>query len=138
MARSPVPGEAEFRRVFGGLLAVSGIYLTVHKETRADAILDTGSTFCVISQDIADRLGLTEDDRRGTQRNMIVGGRITLMNRYRLDSIQAGSARAYYVDLLVGDALPQFILLGMSFIAKFTTTLDLDEKRVVFRTRTSY
>jgi hypothetical protein len=57
------------------------------------------------------------------------------MDRHRLGSVRAGTARAYDVDVLAGDALAQFMLLGMSFIEKFTTTLDLDARRAVFRPR---
>ncbi len=108
MARSPVPGEAKIGRAFGNLLvAYDVIFYANEQNTRADAILDTGSTFCVISQDIADRLDLRKEDRRGTQRNMIVGGRIALMDRHRLSSIRIGTARAYDVDCLVGYGLPR-------------------------------
>ncbi len=57
------------------------------------------------------------------------------MDRHRLGFVRAGTARAYDVDVLAGDALAQFMLLGMSFIEKFTTTLDLDARRAVFRPR---
>lgn len=58
-----------------------------------------------------------------------------IMDRHRFEYIQVGAARAYGVDLLVGDALPGFMLLGMSFIENFATTLDLDTMRLVFRPR---
>lgn len=53
----------------------------------------------------------------------------TALTRSRL------APRAYGVDLLVGDALPGFMLVGMSFIERFQTTLDLDSERVLFRAR---
>lgn len=58
------------------------------------------------------------------------------MDRHRVDLLlRAGTAQAHDVDLLVGEAALGLMLLGMSFVGKFTTTLNLDEKRVVFRPR---
>jgi len=41
------------------------------------------------------------------------------------------------VAVLVGAALPGFMLLGISFLERFTTTLDLDATRAIFRLRTA-
>ena len=58
------------------------------------------------------------------------------MDRYVLEYVRAGSAQARNVSVLVSNTLPgNLMLLGMSFIERFQTTLELDASRVVFRSR---
>lgn len=100
-----------------------------------EAILDTGSTHCMIPRLQATLLGFSLENRLGAQRIQGVGESIIIMDRHRFEYVQVGTTRAYGVDLLVGDAIPGFMLLGMSFIEKFTITLDLDAMSMVFRPR---
>lgn len=135
--RSPVPGEARVGAALGRLPKVRDVALaTLDEEVRIEAILDTGATHCVIPRLQATFLGFSSENRLGTHRIRGVGGFVTAMDRHRFEYVQVGTARAYDMDLLIGDALPGFMLLGMSFIERFTTTLDLDAGRVIFRTRT--
>jgi predicted aspartyl protease len=101
----------------------------------ADALVDTGSAYCLIPEFIAQQLGLQPGERLGAERVQGVLGHSATMDRHRLEYVRAGSAQAYGVNILVGEAVLGLLLLGMSFIGKFNTTLDLDEDRVVFRPR---
>lgn len=101
----------------------------------ADALLDTGATYCVIPEEVADRLNFQPGERLGVERVQGVLGRAATMERYRLEYMRVGTAQVYGVDILVGEAVLGLMLLGMSFIGKFTTTLDLDAARVIFRPR---
>lgn len=107
------------------------------REAPADALLDTGATYCVIPEAIADRLNSQPDKRLGIERVRGVLGRAATLERYRLEHVRAGTAQVYGVDVLVGEAVLGLMLLGMSFIDRFTTTLDLDAVRVIFRLRTA-
>ena len=106
------------------------------EEIRVEAVLDTGSTYRVISRPRAARLGLASENRLRADRVRGAGG-VIAMDRHRIEYVQAGTARAYDVDLLVGDVPPRLMLLGMSFIERFQTTLDLEAMRVLFRPRRS-
>jgi hypothetical protein len=86
----------------------------------------------VIPEFIARQLSLRPSERLGAER---VLGYSATMDRHRLEYVSVGTAQAYGVNILVGEAVLGLLLLGMSFIAKFNTTLDLDEERVVFRLR---
>lgn len=59
------------------------------------------------------------------------------MDLHELEYVRAGTAQVYQVSFCVGDLGPafRFMLLGLSFIEQFTTTLDFDGQRVVFRAR---
>lgn len=134
---TPVPGEARFFRASDRLVLIQNVTLNSGtREVRVDAVLDTGATHCVIPRLEAERLGFAPDNRLGFYRVRGIGG-IIMMDRHRLDYVQAGAARAYDVSCLVGESPFDFMLLGMSFIERFTTTLDLDAMRVIFRPRTA-
>jgi|GEM_PF-6328008 predicted aspartyl protease len=139
MARSPIPGEAHIARAARNLIVIQNIELGFRGKTaRADALLDTGATYCVIPDFVAEQLDLRESDKVGTEVVQAILGRRSTMDRHRIDRMRAGTAQAHDVDILVGEAVLGLMLLGMSFIGKFTTTLDLDEKRVLFRPRTPH
>ncbi len=117
MTRSPVPGEARVEIAAGRLPVISNVVLAAQgEELTIDAILDTGSTHCVIPHQQAMRLGLTSENRLGIHRIRGIGGFVTTMDRHRLQFVQVGAARAYEVDALTGDALAQFMLLGTSLL----------------------
>lgn len=139
MARSPIPGEARIARAARNLIVIRNVELGFGDETaRADALLDTGATYCVIPDFVAEQLDLRQSRKAGTEVVQAVLGRRSTMDRYRIDRMRAGTAQAHGVDILVGEAVLGLMLIGMSFIGNFTTTLDLDENRVLFRPRTSY
>jgi gag-polyprotein putative aspartyl protease len=133
----PVPGEARVVRALRRLVLIQDIKLGFgSREARRDAIFDTSSTHCMITKALANRLNLHPGERIGAERVQGVSGRAILLDRYLLEYVRAGTAQAWDVDILVGGTAPgNFMLLGMSFIEKFQTTLHLDEMRVVFRLR---
>jgi hypothetical protein len=67
----------------------------------------------------------------------VVGSQVE-MDMHRLEYVKVGSAKAYSVLFGAHDTFPntRMMLVGLTFINKFTTTtLDFDEKRVLFRSR---
>lgn len=135
--RSPFPGEARVGVAFGRLLEVRDVTIAVPDRTpRVEAIVDTGSTYRVISRRQGALLGLSPEDRLETHHIRGVGGAVG-MDRHRLEYVQVDTARVYNVNCLVGDAMPGLMLVGMSFIERFQITLDSDAARVLFRARRS-
>lgn len=108
------------------------------RTARADALLDTGATYSVIPDFAARQLGLHQSRRIGTELVQTVLGRRSTMDRYRIDRMRVGTAQAYATDILVGEAVLGLMLIERSFIGRFTTTLDLDGRRILFRPRASH
>lgn len=70
------------RFAYGRLPSIRDVVLAAgSREARADALLDTGSTYCVIPEEVAGRLNLRSDDRLGFARVQGVAGRTTTMER---------------------------------------------------------
>ncbi len=109
---------------------------TVNTELRLDAVLDTGATYCVVPVAVASALGFHEGNRLGHVPLNVVGGRVQ-MDLHGFEYLRAGTAQAYHVSFCAGDLGPmsRFMLLGLSFVEHFTTTLDFDRRRVLFRAR---
>jgi len=92
--------------------------------------VDTGASLCVLSQGVADRLGLTEDDAAGTIRVMLANGSVDTATAVKLDSVQVGSSKAKNVEAAISDKPPGGGvdgLLGMSFLKHFHVKLDSKE-----------
>ncbi len=136
---APVPGEAEIDRgpTARNVVLLRNVRLgTITNERRVDALLDTGATYCVVPSSIALSLGFNEGNRLGKQMMNVVGGRVE-MDLHKLEYVRTGTAQVYRVSFCVGNLGPafRFMLLGLSFVEHFTTTLDFDRKRVLFRRR---
>lgn len=136
---APVPGEAEIDRspTARNVVLLRNVRLgTVEGERRVDALLDTGATYCVVPASVASALGFDEGNRLGKQALNVVGGRVE-MDLHKLEYVRVGTAQVYRVSFCVGDLGPafRFMLLGLSFVEHFTTTLDFDRRRVLFRPR---
>ncbi len=103
-----------------------------------DAILDTGSTHCVVPPNVAKLLGFHKGNRLGVQRTNVVGGGVRSLDRHCLEHVKVGTARAHRVSFLeadFGSDFRFFMLLGVSFIGKFMITVNLDEDLILFRSR---
>ncbi len=108
-------------------------------EQYVDALVDTGSTYCVVTRRMASLLGFNKDNRLGTKRVSVVGGWRT-MDRHRLQRIRVGTARVHSVPILVdqmGAGFSSAMLLGLAFLQRFNVTIDFDRNEILFRTRKS-
>lgn len=137
---APVPGEAEIDRgpTARNVVLLRNVRLrgTAEGERRLDALLDTGATYCIVPASVAFALGFDEGNRLGRRAVNVVGGRLE-MDLHELEYVRAGTAQVYRVSFCVGDLGPafRFMLLGLSFVEHFTTTLDFDRRRVLFWAR---
>ena len=111
---------------------------TLTTEQHLDALIDTGATFCIIPPSTARVFRFNSGNRIRTETIYVVGGQVE-MDVHQLEYLKVGSARAWSVMVAVYNAVPRtrFMLVGLSFISKFRTTFDFDEKRVLFRSRNS-
>ena len=139
---SPIPG----RVVIDSAAAAKSVVLVrkvalgvMGGEQYVDALVDTGSTYCVVPRRMARLLGFNKDNRLGTEQVSVVGG-WRRMDRHRLERIRVGTARVHGVPILVdqmGAGFNPVMLLGLAFLQRFNVTIDFDRNEILFRTRKS-
>jgi predicted aspartyl protease len=110
---------------------------TLTDEIHLDAVIDTGSTLCVVPPIFARQLGFNSSNRLEGGLVRVIGGGTVQMDRHRLERVRVGSAMAYDVDIGVQNTFAgsRQMLVGLTFIKQFRTTFDFDEGRVLFRAR---
>ena len=85
---------------------------------------------------VANLLGYHKSNRLGVKETYVVGGWKTTSDRHCLEYVKVGTARAHRVGFLVDELGPAYsliVLLGLTFIRNFTTTVNFDENLVLFR-----
>jgi predicted aspartyl protease len=135
--RSPVPGEAPLLSRVRTKAVVQNVTLgTLTDEIHLDAVIDTGSTLCVVPI-FARQLGFNSSNRLEGGLVRVIGGGTVQMDKHRLERVRVGSAMAYDVEIGVQNTFAgsRQMLVGLTFIKQFRTTLDFDEGRVLFRAR---
>jgi predicted aspartyl protease len=135
--RSPVPGEAPLLSRVRTMAVVQNVTLgTLTDEIHLDAVIDTGSTLCVVPI-FARQLGFNSSNRLEGGLVRVIGGGTVQMDKHRLERVRVGSAMAYDVEIGVQNTFAgsRQMLVGLTFIKQFRTTLDFDEGRVLFRAR---
>jgi predicted aspartyl protease len=104
-----------------------------------DAVIDTGSTFCVVPPVFARLLGFDYSNRLEGRRVNVIGGGSVEMDIHRLEWVRVGSARAFDVMMGVAESFAgpgsRKMLVGLTFIKQFRTIFDFNGDRVVFRSR---
>jgi predicted aspartyl protease len=110
---------------------------TLTDEIHLDAVIDTGSTLCVVPPIFARQLGFNSSNRLEGGLVRVIGGGTVQMDKHRLERVRVGSAMAYDVEIGVQNTFAgsRQMLVGLTFIKQFRTTFDFDEGRVLFRTR---
>lgn len=137
---SPIPGRVSVdpKAAAKEVLLVRKVALgVVGGEQYADALVDTGSTYCIVPRRVARLLGFNKDNRLGTTRVSVVGG-WRRMDRHRVERIRVGTARVHSVPILVdemGAGFNPVMLLGLAFLQRFNITVDFDRNEVLFRSR---
>jgi clan AA aspartic protease (TIGR02281 family) len=137
---SPIPGKVGIdpSAAAESVLLVRKVALgVIGGEQYVDALVDTGSTYCVVPRRMASLLGFNKGNRLGTTRVSVVGGWRT-MDRHRLERIRVGTARVHGVSILVdqmGAGYSPVMLLGLAFLQRFNITIDFDRNQILFRAR---
>ena len=96
---------------------------TLNGHVKGLFLLDTGSTLCVLSRDIAKRLALPPADNTVTVQT--ANGKVR-SPVFRLTDVDVGGTRAGGVDAVVHEDLPDGIdgMLGLSFLNRFSYSVD--------------
>lgn len=137
---SPIPGKVGIdpNAAAESALLVRKVALgVIGGEQYADALVDTGSTYCIVPRRMANLLGFDKDNRLGTKRVSVVGGYRT-MDRHLVERVRVGTARVHRVPILVdqmGAGFSPVMLLGLAFLQKFNVTVDFDRNEILFRAR---
>jgi aspartyl protease family protein len=88
-------------------------------------MLDTGATTIAMSAADAQRIGL--DFSKGQPVRMNTANGIAPGYRLRLASVRVGDVEVYDVEAIVSEQPMPFILLGNSFISRFSMRRDADQ-----------
>jgi aspartyl protease family protein len=88
-------------------------------------MLDTGATSIALSADDAQRIGL--DYSKGQRVMMNTANGTTTGYRLRLQSVRVGDVEVYDIDAIVSPQAMPFVLLGNSFINRFSMRRDADQ-----------
>ena len=88
-------------------------------------MLDTGATAVAMSAADAQRIGL--DFSKGQPVRMNTANGVAQAYRVRLNSVRVGDVEVYDVEAIVSEQPMPFILLGNSFISRFSMRRDADQ-----------
>jgi aspartyl protease family protein len=88
-------------------------------------MLDTGATSIGLSADDAQRIGL--DYSKGRPVQMSTANGVSQGYRLRLQSVRVGDVEVYDIDAIVTQQPMPFVLLGNSFINRFSMRRDADQ-----------
>ncbi|RSZ47720.1 MULTISPECIES: TIGR02281 family clan AA aspartic protease [unclassified Variovorax] len=88
-------------------------------------MLDTGATAVALSADDAQRIGL--DYSKGQRVMMNTANGTTTGYRLRLQSVRVGDVEVYDIDAIVSPQGMPYVLLGNSFINRFSMRRDADQ-----------
>jgi len=101
----------------------------INGKVKAHLLADTGATLVYISRDLANRLGITEEDTEGKIHAQLADGSITTDDAVTLKSIKVGTVEVRNVKAAIAAESPvgRDGLLGMSFLGEFDVKMDSDE-----------
>ncbi|MBO9513780.1 MAG: retroviral-like aspartic protease family protein [Variovorax sp.] len=88
-------------------------------------MLDTGATAVSMSEADAQRIGL--DYTKGQPVRMNTANGVAQGYRVRLNSVRVGDVEVYDVEAIVSQQPMPFVLLGNSFIGRFSMRRDADQ-----------
>ncbi|WP_038212277.1 retropepsin-like aspartic protease family protein [Xenophilus azovorans] len=88
-------------------------------------MLDTGATAVALSAADAQRIGLDYSKGQPVQINTANG--VAVGHRIKLSSVRVGDVEVYDVDAVVSPQSMPFVLLGNSFIGRFSMRRDADQ-----------
>lgn len=88
-------------------------------------MVDTGATAVAMSEADAQRIGL--DYTKGQPVQMNTANGMARAYRVRLNSVRVGDVEVYDIDAVVSQQPMPYILLGNSFISRFSMRRDADQ-----------
>ncbi len=108
----------------------------LNKKVPVRLAMDTGASYVVITQDVADKLGLKKSDKDQILNMQVADGRKLEARCVKLASINLSGIEEKDVDVAI---LPQEAkdlsfgdgLLGMSFLGRFNFKVDIKNNRLI-------
>ncbi|HAM49883.1 MAG TPA: hypothetical protein DCP92_04015 [Nitrospiraceae bacterium] len=129
LRRYEVPYEASEGTVKRIVLPV-----TFNNSVTAQMLLDTGATGTLISGKLAEKLGIFKKDE-GKLLTFVSGvGGTVMVIRAIIDRVKIGEAEDNFIPTVISDSIPEGFdgLIGMDFMANFTTKIDTRKHIVTF------
>jgi clan AA aspartic protease (TIGR02281 family) len=138
LVREPVPRQVRREEVLVKLHRARGNWIAevrLNDSRTARFVVDTGASLCVVSPELAADLGVRPGSRPEMVPLQVVGG-VTAGARVTLTSLRVGEAEVENVAAVIHSIGPGIDgLLGNSFLAHFTVTLDPDQGVLALRPR---
>jgi hypothetical protein len=120
------PFEGNSRRII--------LPVILNESISADLLLDTGSPGLMISQELADRLGIPNDMDSGLK--ILTGGigGTTPATLAVVDTLRIGPATAEFFPVTITKIPSEAFegLIGMDFLANYKISIDIDKSIVIF------
>ncbi len=121
-----IPFEGSARRII--------IPVTLNESVTADLLLDTGSPGLMISQELANRLGIPNEKDEGLK--ILTGGigGTTPATLAVIDTIRVGDATAEFFPVAITQIPSNAFegLIGMDFLANYKVSIDINRSIVIF------
>ncbi len=124
----------------GVIVSDNKVYLTVTVRHRGKTVncrflLDTGASVTIISESLAEKLGIpTEETTQGLTR--VADGRNIQSRRTTLDTLTVGPKTLHDIDVgilrVTGPPLPFEGWLGMNFLGQFRHQLDVNTQTILW------
>jgi aspartyl protease family protein len=138
LLREPAPRNARGEETLVTLHRARGNWIAevrLNDSRTARFVVDTGASLCVVSPELAADLGVRPGPRAEMVPMQVVGG-VTAGPRVTLASVRVGDAEVENVAAVIHSIGPGVDgLLGNTFLARFTVTLDPDRGVLVLRPR---
>ncbi len=110
------------------------VSVLLNKKTRVLLLLDTGASLVILTNRIAQELGIDMNKLTGDLQLQLADGRRVLAKRVLLESVKVEDAEVENVEAAI---IPTEIgggtegLLGMSFLKNFNFRIDQDNKKLI-------
>ena len=110
---------------------------TLNKNVKANLVLDTGSSLILLSNKIADNLGIDVNSKDGIPIELIMAdGRKTEAKMIILESVSVQDSEVNNIEAAIlpeqdSAAIPDDGLLGMSFLKKFNFKIDQKNDKLI-------
>jgi len=112
------------------------VITTLNNKVKANLVLDTGASLILLSEKVADGLGVKNDKSATPVELIMADGRRVEAKMVVLESVKVQDAEARGVEaaVLTGKnsvAIPEDGLLGMSFLKKFNFKIDQRNEKLI-------
>ncbi len=132
LSRDQKPREVPFETFQGHIL----VQALLNGHVKSKLLLDTGSTFTFLSQEIASKLGIPNDNKGLAAQVMTSDGRSQKMLVSTLRTVRVGTAEARDVMVAILPKMREKTpfadgLLGVSFLSRYNFKIDYKRSKLI-------